>query len=104
MGTDAAAGGRPPEHEVRFLLRKLKRKGDRAVVHGLRQRPSNRKIAEGVRQRAMELVRTEYSDFGPTLASEYLRKQDKNMSRSYRSAAVIRVVSDRRSGTFHGSE
>jgi len=57
---------------VRKLLRKLKRNGDRAVVHGLRKRPSNRKIAEAVRQRAIELVRSEYSDFGPTLASEYL--------------------------------
>src|SRR2546425_5657170 len=57
---------------VRQLLRKLKQKGDRAVVHGLRKRPSNRKIAEAVRQRTIELVRNEYSDFGPTLASEYL--------------------------------
>src|SRR5262249_43675429 len=57
---------------VRQLLRKLKRKGDGVVVHGLRKRPSNRKIAESVRQRAIELVRSEYGDFGPTLASEYL--------------------------------
>lgn len=57
---------------VRKLLRRLKRKGDRGVVHGLRQRPSNRKIGEAVRKRAIELVRTEYGDFGPTLASEYL--------------------------------
>lgn len=57
---------------VRKLLRKLKRKGDRALVHGLRKRPSNRKIAEAVRKRAIELVRTEYQDFGPTLAAEYL--------------------------------
>ena len=57
---------------VRKLLRKLKRNGDGAVVYGLRKRPSNRKIAEAVRQRAIELVRSEYSDFGPTLASEYL--------------------------------
>ena|SRR2546426_571641 len=41
---------------VRQLLRKLKQKGDRAVVHGLRKRPSNRKIGEAVRQRAIELV------------------------------------------------
>src|SRR5437867_303711 len=52
---------------VRKLLRKLKCNGDRAVVHGLRKRPSNRKIAEAVRQRAIELVRSEYRDFGPTL-------------------------------------
>ena len=57
---------------VRKLLRKLKSEGDRAVVHGLRNRPSNRRIGEAERRRAMELVRSEYRDFGPTLASEYL--------------------------------
>lgn len=57
---------------VRKLLQRLKRKGDRAVVHGLRDRRSNRKIAEAVQKRATELVRTEYRDFGPTLAAEYL--------------------------------
>jgi len=57
---------------VRTLLKKRKRKGDRAVVHGLRQRPSNRRIAAAVRQRAIALVRAEYRDFGPTLAAEYL--------------------------------
>ncbi len=57
---------------VRKLLRRLKRKGDRAVVHGLRKRPSNRRIDAAVQKRVIELVRTEYSDFGPTLASEYL--------------------------------
>ena len=57
---------------VRKLLKKLKRKGDRAVVHGLRGRPSNRRMAERVRERAVELIRVEYRDFGPTLAAEYL--------------------------------
>ena len=60
---------------VRELLRRLKRKGDRAVVHGLRNRSSNRKIAEAVRKRAIELVRTEYEAFGPTLAAEYLSEK-----------------------------
>jgi transposase len=60
------------ERWVRKLLRRLKRRGDRAAVHGLRGRPSNRKIAEAVRKRAIELVRIEYRDFGPTLAAEYL--------------------------------
>jgi transposase len=60
------------ERWVRKLLRKLKRKGDRAVVHGLRGKPSNRKIADRVREQGVELIRAEYRDFGPTLASEYL--------------------------------
>jgi DNA-binding Lrp family transcriptional regulator len=60
------------ERWVRKLLPKLKQKGDGVVVHGLRNRPSNRKLGEAMRQRAVELVRSEYRDFGPTLASEYL--------------------------------
>ena len=57
---------------VRKLLKKLKRKGDRAVVHGLRNRPSNRRLGAAVQQRVIELVQAEYRDFGTTLAAEYL--------------------------------
>ena len=40
------------ERQVRRLLRKLRRKGDRAVIHELRGRASNRKLAAEVEQRA----------------------------------------------------
>ena len=63
------------ERWVRQLLRKLKRKGDRVAVHGLRGKPSNHKIADGVRERAVKLIGSEYADFGPTLAAEYLAEQ-----------------------------
>ena len=43
------------------------------VIHGLRGQPSKLKITEKVERRAMEIVVREYADFGPTLASEYLR-------------------------------
>src|SRR5260221_13661628 len=56
----------------RKLLRQLKRKGDRAVVHGLSNARSNRKIGEAERQRATELGRGAAAGFGPTLTSEYL--------------------------------
>jgi len=35
------------ERQVRRLLRKLRRKGDRAVIHELRGRASNRKLPSG---------------------------------------------------------
>src|SRR5258708_23837934 len=60
---------------VRTLLKRLKRKGDAVVVHGLRGRPSNRKIAEKTQREAMAIVQREYADFGPTLASEYLAEK-----------------------------
>lgn len=64
------------ERQVRRLLRKLRQKGDRAVVHELRGRPSNRKLAVELEQRAIAVLSDPlYRGFGPTLAAEYLRKQ-----------------------------
>lgn len=61
------------ERHVRRLLKRLKSKGDRTVVHALRGRPSNRKLDEKTRQNALEILGREvYRGFGPTLAAEYL--------------------------------
>jgi transposase len=59
---------------IRRLLGRIREKGDRAVIHGLRGRPSQRRISEKVRKRAVEIVAREYADFGPTLAAEYLTR------------------------------
>ena len=64
------------ERHVRRLLRALKRRGDKAVVHALRGLPSNRKIAADTEQEAVAILRMPvYLGFGPTLASEYLAKK-----------------------------
>jgi transposase len=62
--------------QVRRLLRSLKERGDQAVIHAARGRTSNRKIAEELEQRAIEILSQDvYRGFGPTLAAEYLAKQ-----------------------------
>ncbi len=58
--------------QVRRIQRKLEAKGDAAIVHGLRGKPSNHRPDEAMRRRAVEAYRERYSDFGPTLASEKL--------------------------------
>jgi len=64
--------------QVRRLLLKLKAEGDKAVVHGLRGRPSNRRLSEAMRQRAIEILKEPlYEGFGPTLASEHLERRYK---------------------------
>lgn len=74
----AAAELELTERQVRRLLLRLKEVGDRAVVHGLRQRPSNRRLSEETREQAVRLLSQEvYRGFGPTLASEYLGKKHK---------------------------
>jgi biotin operon repressor len=58
---------------VKRLIYALKKHGDKAVVHSLRGRPSNRKIAETVEREAVKILSAPvYEGFGPTLAAEYL--------------------------------
>ena len=62
--------------QVKRLLKALKKHGDKAVVHGLRGKASNRKIDDETRRKAMETLSLEvYRGFGPTLACEYLAKR-----------------------------
>ena len=63
------------ERWVREMVRRVRKRGDRAVVHGLQGKPSKRRIESKTRERAMRLYLSEYSDFGPTLATEYLAER-----------------------------
>ena len=66
---------------VRRLLRRVKREGDRGVIHRLRGRPSNRRIAGSRQRRIVAEVQRRYRDFGPTLACEHLARQGLGVSR-----------------------
>jgi transposase len=64
------------ERNVRRLLKKLKSKGDKAVVHASRGRRSNRKLDEKARESALNILsRDVYTGFGPSLAAEYLAEK-----------------------------
>src|SRR5579883_545086 len=64
------------ERHVRRLLRALKRRGDKIVVHALRGLPSNRKISADMEQKAITILTDPvYRGFGPTLAAEHLDKK-----------------------------
>ena len=64
------------QRQVRRLLKRLKAEGDQAVLHGLRGKPSNRKLSEATRQQAMAILKQpEWQGFGPTLASYHLAKE-----------------------------
>src|SRR3989442_9835699 len=61
---------------VKRLLYELKRHGDKAVIHGLRGKSSNRKIEEKIEREAVTILSAPvYQGFRPTLAAEYLRKK-----------------------------
>ena len=59
--------------QVKRLIYALKKRGDKAVIHGLRGKPSNQRIGKSVEQEAMQILSADlYKGFGPTLAAEYL--------------------------------
>jgi len=62
--------------QVQRILNALEVRGDKAIVHGLRGKPSNRRIEEGIAQQAVKILSLPvYKGFGPTLAAEYLAKK-----------------------------
>jgi hypothetical protein len=78
---EAAARVKLCDRQVRRLLLRLGAQGDRAVIHGLRGRASNRKLAGSFEQKILARVRQRYADFGPTLAAEHLAKEGFLVSR-----------------------
>ena len=58
--------------QVRRVQRKLHDRGDAALVHGLRGRPSNRQLDAEFRRQVLRAYRRSYRGFGPTLACEKL--------------------------------
>ena len=61
--------------QIERLCRAFRTDGASGLVSRKRGRPSNRKLAEALRERAVDLVRERYADFGPTLACEKLTEQ-----------------------------
>jgi hypothetical protein len=61
---------------VRRLLVRLRQEGDKSVIHGLKGKPSVRRIEEKTEREAVGILSAPvYAGFGPTLAAEYLRNK-----------------------------
>ena len=60
---------------VKKLIQRLRRQGDGGVLHGLKGRCSNRRIATQVEHKAVQLIREYYRDYGPTQSAEMLAEQ-----------------------------
>jgi hypothetical protein len=93
--------------QVRRLVNRLEAIGDAAVIHGLRARTSNRRIAADTRTRAIqELSRPECRDFGPTFAAEHLARScgihvGKDTVRKWMTEASLWTARQRRVETVH---
>jgi len=64
------------ERQAWRLKARYVREGDVGLVHGLRGKASNRKTDDAARSAVLKLYRSKYAGWGPTLACEYLAKED----------------------------
>ncbi len=63
--------------QIGRIVKRIKIEGDKGIIDKSRGKPSNRRILGKVRDRVIKLYRTQYQDFGPTLASEKLLERDR---------------------------
>src|SRR6202162_1201986 len=78
---EAAQRLKVTDRHVRRMLIRIGERGDGGIVHQLRGRPSNRKLAAPLEQKIVARIRHRYADFGPTLAAEHLAKDGFLVSR-----------------------
>ncbi len=65
------------ERQVRRLVSRYRKEGDKGLVHRLRGRQSGRKISETVRDKVLDVYSEKYKGFGPTLGQEKLIEVEK---------------------------
>lgn len=65
------------ERQVRRIAKEVKEKGDIAIVHKSRGRPSHRARPIDIKDKILNLCSTTYQGFGPTFAAEKLFEIDK---------------------------
>jgi len=63
--------------QIKRLLKAYRKRGAVGLVSKHRGRRSNNRLSEDVKKRALNLLKTKYKGFGPTLAQEKLVEKDK---------------------------
>jgi len=76
-GSEAAKLLDLTSRHIRRLKKKVENDGIRALAHGNRGKPGNRRIPDIERKKIAVLINQKYPDFGPTLAVEKLAELDK---------------------------
>jgi len=61
--------------QIKRLCKRFRESGLEGLIHKSRSKVSHRKISSSARAQVLELIRENYSDFGPQLAKEQLEKR-----------------------------
>lgn len=76
-GSEAAKLLNMTSRHIRRLKKKVDNNGIKALTHGNRGKPGNRRIPDKEKKKIIDLINRKYPDFGPTLATEKLFELDK---------------------------
>lgn len=92
--------------QVRRVMKRYRKEGVKALIHGNRGKVSNRAISETEKERVLTLFKEKYADFGPTLAWEKLVERDGAACslpalRNYLIAAKLWHIKSRRVAVIH---
>ena len=63
--------------QIRRVVARVKKEGNKGIIHKSRGQPSNRKLPEALKSKVIKLCQTKYKGFGPTLANEKLFEIDR---------------------------
>ena len=63
--------------QIRRIVKRIRREGDKGIAHRARRRPSNSTIPKKLKDKIIKLYQDKYKGFGPTLAAEKLFEIDK---------------------------
>ena len=63
--------------QTKRLIKRVKKEGDKGIIHRLRGKRGNRKIDDKIKAKVIDLYNQKYLNFGLTLASEKLYELDK---------------------------
>lgn len=90
---DAARSLGLTDRQVHRLMVKYRAGGASELANKARGKPSNRQLPQATKNRAIELVKTKYPDFGPTLASEKLAELD-NLEIDHETLRLLMIKAD----------
>jgi len=65
------------DRQIRRIVRKVRKEGDKGIVHKSRGQPSNRTIPKKIKDKVIKFYKDKYRGFGPLFANEKLFEIDK---------------------------
>jgi transposase len=74
--TEAAALVSLTDRQLRRIVKRIRKEGDKGICHKARGRPSNRRLPSKLKKRIVHLYHKTYTDFGPTLFTEKLEERE----------------------------